>query len=144
MKTLLRARCQICWFFGLNIYPCEQATRWCASPVRWPAWQPGCSHRSASRSAQISLQVSTDQPPGQHRSAFRSAQISIQVSTKDKYRREGKGRRCCLGGQSFIQFPCWASYFAPGLFEEYYEFILLLRSSWCNSFFSSYHPSAKQ
>ena len=39
---------------------------------------------------------------------------------------------------------CHASYFPPEWFEEKGEFILLFISSWCNSTFSSYHPSEKQ
>ena len=35
----------------------------------------------------------------------------ICPSKKDKYRRKGKGRRCCLGNRLY-SIPCSASYFA--------------------------------
>ena len=41
--------------------------------------------------------------------------ISIRyrsIKKKDKDRREGKGRRCCLGGR-MDSFLCCGSYFAP-------------------------------
>ena len=50
---------------------------------------------------------------------------------KNKYRRKGKDRRCCLG-DTIYSFPCSASYFALGWFEEYSEIILVFKSSWCN------------
>ena len=37
---------------------------------------------------------------------------------KDLYRREGKGRRCCL----VDSIPSHASYFAPGRYEDKDEF----------------------
>ena len=42
---------------------------------------------------------------------------------KDKDRREGKGRRCCLGDRIDSMY-CRASYFAPGWYDERDEFIL--------------------
>ena len=48
--------------------------------------------------------------------------------------RDGKGRRCCCCIE-LIQFPCRASFFAPGWFEERDEFILFFISSWCNSYY---------
>ena len=40
--------------------------------------------------------------------------IGLQTERyKDLYRREGKGRRCCLG-ERIDSIPCRASYFAPG------------------------------
>ena len=36
---------------------------------------------------------------------------------KDKDRREGKGRGCCLGGK-IDYFLCPSSYFAPGQYEK--------------------------
>ena len=45
---------------------------------------------------------------------------------KDKFRRTGKGRRCCLGGRIY-SIPCCASYFAKDDFEEKDEFILFFQ-----------------
>ena len=42
---------------------------------------------------------------------------TISTQKKDKDRREGKGRRCCLGGR-IDSISCLASYFSPGQFEE--------------------------
>ena len=44
----------------------------------------------------------------------------VNIPQKDKDRREGKGRRCCLG-DSLDSIPCHPSYFAPGQFEEQNE-----------------------
>ena len=51
---------------------------------------------------------------------------------KDLYRRDGKGRCCCLEHR-IDSIPCRASYFAPGWLEERDEFIQLFTSSWFNS-----------
>ena len=61
---------------------------------------------------------------------------------KDKYRRKGKCRRCCLGDR-IDSIPCHASYFAPGLFEDRDEFILFSISYWYYSSYSSYSPGEK-
>ena len=46
-------------------------------------------------------------------------------------------------GTEFIQFlAALATEFCTGRFEEQDEFILLFKSSWCNSSFSSNHPDA--
>ena len=45
---------------------------------------------------------------------------------KDKDRREGKGRRCCLGGGRIDSFLCRVGYFAPG-FEELFLHIILVQ-----------------
>ena len=44
--------------------------------------------------------------------------ITTNIQTKkDKDRRKGKGRRCCLGGRIY-SIPCRTSYFALDDFEE--------------------------
>ena len=45
---------------------------------------------------------------------------------KDKDRREGKGRRLCLGGRIY-SIPSRANHFAYGDFEESDEFILFFQ-----------------
>ena len=42
---------------------------------------------------------------------------STPAKKKDEDRREGNGRRCCLGGR-IDSIPCHARYFEPGRIEE--------------------------
>ena len=42
----------------------------------------------------------------------------IKPKQKDKYRRKGKGRRCCLGAELFQVFVALAIYFELGRIEE--------------------------
>ena len=47
-------------------------------------------------------------------------------------------------GAEFINFLDALAILYMDEFEEQYEFILFFKSSWCNSSYSSNHPSAKQ
>ena len=47
-----------------------------------------------------------------------------------EYRREGKGRRCCLGDR-IDSIPCQTSYFVPLWYEEMDELYLFFKSSYC-------------
>ena len=62
---------------------------------------------------------------------------------KDKYRRKGKCRRCCLGDR-IDSIPCHIlAILDYDDFEELNEFILFFKSSWCNSSYSSNRPITK-
>ena len=54
------------------------------------------------------------------------AQLLQSQKKKDKYRRKGKGRRCCFGDRIY-SFACHASYFAYDDFEEQDEYILFFQ-----------------
>ena len=62
---------------------------------------------------------------------------------KDLYRRDGKGRHCCLGDRIY-SIPCDASYFAPGWYEEKDEFHQDDMKKRMSSSYSSYNPCAQQ
>ena len=63
---------------------------------------------------------------------------------KDKDRRKGKYRCCCLGNRIYST-PCHACYFAlQDDFDEQDEFILFFKSFCCNTSYASHCHSAKQ
>ena len=66
----------------------------------------------------------------------------VRPKKKDKDIRKGKSRRYCLGGRIY-SIPCVLVIYPRTILKKRMNSSFSFKSSWCNSSYSSNHPSAK-
>ena len=60
---------------------------------------------------------------------------------KDKYRRQGKGRRCCFGNRKLFNSLLRKLFCTRMILKNTMNSSFFFKSSWCNSFYSSIRPT---
>ena len=67
----------------------------------------------------------------------------LSAMKKDKYRRKGKGHRCCLGGAEFIKFLAALAILHEDDLKNRMNSSFSFKSSWSNSAYYTNRPSAQ-